>query len=196
MKLSLVVQKKMTQAAWTCGLFGAHRAQMRVAQEITRRPGSPVGVYEGIGALSDATAKLRWTEDPWQGKLDLVKHPTFLQEAMTSHPDYSGDCDDFANYWLAALHKNHLADRDKLYFAVALWEGGGHAVASYRDRDGYWWWAGNWNRCKPYPSNNEYDWITGISSRMGKPLWVAGRIRVSTVRADDTVIYGAATRCA
>jgi hypothetical protein len=195
MQLSVLLQKKAVQAAWSCGLFGVHKAAMRAGQEATKRPESTVKVYPNIAEITAATSKLRWTEDPWQGKLDVIKHPTFMQEALDKHPDYAGDCDDFAAYWLAALRKGKLADVEKLYFAAALWEDGGHAVASYRDLDGSWWWAGNWNRCVPLPTT-EYGWIDGIKSRINKPLWVAGRIKVTGLLGDDTVVYGPASRCA
>lgn len=86
------VKLAATRFYYSMGGFGIHRAAIMASQELTAKPESPVKVYSSIADLVESARKLRWTEDPWGGKLDAIKHPTFMQESIDSHPDFSGDC--------------------------------------------------------------------------------------------------------
>jgi hypothetical protein len=152
------------------------------------RSNFPVPVYPSIEAITKATAPLKWTEDPWNGKLDVVKHPTFLQEAIEKHPDYADDCDGFAAYWAVALRKSNLAD--ECWFAYSLWAGdkpSGHAVCVFRTGQS-WFYVGNWNRCVPIPIASKDAWVDDIAARMNIPATVAARYRASADPRDTMVL--------
>jgi len=130
----------------------------------------PVHVYGSIAELTAATATLTWTEDPWDGNLDVVKHPTFMQEAIAQHPDFAGDCDDHTAYDCVALHKSKLADEQ--WFATVMWLDNktksveGHAVCVFRVKD-RWFYMGNWNRCVPIPLHDRTTWVCDVEQRTG-----------------------------
>ncbi len=141
------------------------RVPATVSQAVTYIDGFKVAKYSSISELTAATSKLRWTKDPWNGKLDIIKHPTFMQQAIEQHPDFSGDCDDFAAYDCVALAKNKLADEQ--WFASALWVDAksntitGHAICVYRVGT-EWFHIGNWNKCVPMPLQSKTSWMQEI----------------------------------
>jgi len=194
--IPLSVKIAATRFYYSMGGFGLHRAAIMASQELTKKPSSPVRVYESIAELTDYTRKLTWTEDPWGGKLDAVKHPTFMQESINSHPDFSGDCDDYANYFTCALRKGKLAESPHMGFA--LWEEKGdltgHMVCIFL-KEGSWWWMSNWHNCTPQRIENMYGWIDAMQSEMNKKVLVAGRIMVDGIQSDDTVLIGSVLRC-
>lgn len=186
----------LNKAFFSFGTFGTHRAAIAASQRATFRKNNPVKVYKTIEEITEATSKLVWTEDPWDGKIDIIKHPSFMQEAIETHPAYSGDCDDFAAYWVCALRKSRLADAS--FMAFAFWEKdndiAGHAVCVYL-KDGSWWWVGNWFKCVPQKIPDAYGWISAIQDKISKDVLLAGRILVDGIAGDDTVLVGPALRC-
>lgn len=152
------------------------------------RDAFPVARYQDIPGITAATSKLRWTEDPWHGKLDLVKHPTWMEEAIQRHPEYSGDCGSFTGYWCVALNKNKLAD--EIYWASAFWVTKqqkivGHAVCVFRTGD-QWFHAGNWNGCKPVPIDGPTGYVQDFEKTTGCKVITATMWRASGL-PDDTL---------
>lgn len=114
--------------------------------------------YKTPDEIRDDLKLLKWTEDPFGGKLDVIKHATFMKQAMIKNPGHSGDCDDFANYYIATLLKSGIVKSPSdVMFDFFYWykddstkqnKISGHAVCVFKYKDN-WWWAGNWNRCQP-----------------------------------------------
>lgn len=165
--------------------------QALAQQAVFYKSGFPVPRYKSIKEITDATAKLRWTEDPWNGKLDVIKHPTFMQQAIEKHPDYAGDCDDFAAYWCVALDKSALADEQ--WFACGLWvdpktqEIAGHAVCVFRVKD-KWWYAGNWNQCVPLEINCSTGWFWDFEKVMNVKVFTARMWRAYGTKDDSLML--------
>lgn len=168
-------------------LFGV---QAKIEQSVFYKDGFRVPVYKSIDQVTAATAKLKWTADPWDGKLDVIKHPTFMQQAIEQHPDYAGDCDDFAAYWCVALAKSKLADEQ--WFASGLWvdknknEIAGHAVCVFRTGD-KWFYAGNWNSCVPIPVASSTAWVADMETRASTKIFSAVMWAASGA-SDDTLL--------
>jgi hypothetical protein len=151
------------------------------------RDAFPVAHYVTIPEITAATSRLKWTEDPWHGKLDLIKHPTFMEEAIQRHPDYAGDCGSFAGYWCVALRKNALAD--ECWWSTGYWVSGGkivgHAVCVFRTGD-QWFHAGNWNGCRPVPIDGPTGYVQDFEKTTGCPVFTATMWRASGL-PDDTL---------
>jgi len=181
---------------YSCGGFGLHQAQMMVSQEMTKKPLSPVRIYTSLTEMKDHVSRLKWTEDPWGGKLDILKHPTFMQEALDQHPEFSGDCDDYAGYFIVAIRKGKLAE--SAHFGFALWEDKGditgHMVCVFL-KEGSWWWVSNWYNCQPQAIPSVYGWVDAMQEKMGKKVLIAGRILVEGIKPDDTIEIGSLLRC-
>ena len=174
-----------------CAITPVYRGGVLVEQAVFYKEGFPVAKYESIEKLTAASATLKWVSDPWNGKLDVVKHPTFMEEAIQKHPDYAGDCDDFAAYWCVALCKNKLADEQ--WFSYALWvddkkEITGHAVCVFRTGD-KWFYAGNWNNSVPIPVVSRDAWVKDIEQRVSKKVVAAAMYSASGAK-DDTMVLG------
>lgn len=191
-----------TRALWDMGLLGAHRVSMLTSQKLTQRP-HPVYCYSSVEELTEASSTLTWTEDPWGGKLDIVKHPTYMQEAIDLHPAVSGDCDDYAFWWARALTKGRSKGKGeplatKVAIGMCLWRVdprsvGGHACCVFTKPDGSMWWVSNWEGCKPLRIYSPDEWIDQMMGREKKPLIVAGRVDVAGFEG-DTVLPGKAVR--
>lgn len=162
------------------------------SQMVTFKDDSPVAKYAAIHEITTATRTLRWTEDPWNGKLDVIKHPTFLQQAIKFHPAYAGDCDDYAAYWCAALTKNKLAL--EVWFASGMWvktdKSGltGHAICVYRTAEG-WFWVSNWNGCTPYAIPSRVAWVQDMERVSNKKL-ITALMAPATIDRNDTIFFG------
>lgn len=173
-------------------LFKSYIVKAEISQEITRKPNSPVTIYKSIQEITEATSKLKWTEDPWSGKLDLIKHPTFMQESINSHPEYSGDCDDFAAYWCAALLKSNLSN--EVYIGICFYnkgnENSGHACCVYK-YDNKWFWVSNWKKCEPIEINTNKDFAKSMVEYSGlKNFLNAYLIKMNKITSTDTLIFG------
>ena len=162
------------------------------AQMVTYREKFPVARYKNVAALTAAMAPLWWIEDFWNGKLDVLKHPTFMQEAMAVHPTYADDCDGYAAYSCVALLKSRIAD--EVYFGSAQWvdpkknELAGHAVCVYRDPLG-WHWIGNWNACKPYDGLRD-QWVTQMEQALKGPKILVAQQFEAILGPNDTLLLG------
>lgn len=196
MKLPISILSTFTKISWSAGLFGLHKPATALMQRSTYRIAHPVKRYASVEEITLATSKLKWTEDPWNGKMDIVKHPTFMQEAIDSHPDYAGDCDDYAMYWIVALRKSGLAK--DAFMASVLWEDSGdisgHACCVF-SINGQWYWVSNWYKCVPQKIDTMYGWMNKMLEQSKKKCVVAGRYEVEKILDDDTVIFGPAWRC-
>jgi hypothetical protein len=197
MNIESHIRIKLFRMYWKLGLFGTNIAKYTATQLLTYSPNYKIPQYNSITQIQEATSKLKWTTDPWDGKLDIVKHSTFMQEAIEKHPDYSGDCDDFANYWVASILKNNLAKN--VYVGFGFWRGRlpkdivGHACCVF-EKDNKWYWVSNWYSCEPQEIGNSSGWIDQMLSN--KKLVLAGKYPVLGLKdigqARDTVIYGPA----
>ena len=159
-------------------------------QEVTYRQASPVTRYKSIAELTKATATLTWTSDPWNGKLDLIKHPTYMQEAIDKHPLNAGDCDCFAAYMCVALDKSQLSDEQ--WFATAYWVDNdqkiqGHAVCVYRVKED-WFYIGNWNQCRPIPLTAKTAYIWDFERVLGHKVFSATMWRASGTPRDSLAL--------
>lgn len=188
---------------WSMGLYRSHIPEMLLAQKLTKR-NHPVKKYSSIEEISHDSAKIQWTSDPFGGRFDLLRHPCYMQEAIDSHPDTAGDCEDYTAWWMRALYKARDKDNIPLirtaYMGVVYWKnanGGaqvGHAVCVYQTTDMKWHWSGNWNKSVPYNIDHELDWINGVVR--GGTLVVAGKIELDKFLEDDTFVPGRAIRLA
>lgn len=182
----------MKASTWIPAPLNAAWAVPSVAsQMVTYRDHYPVKIYKNVTDLSDALRTLTWTEDPWNGQLDVIKHPTWMQEALERHSNYAGDCDDYAAYAAIALLKSSLAD--EVYFASAHWvdrkldDVVGHAVCVYRDSTG-WHWIGNWNGCRPYDCVRD-GWVGDLEKIIKTSVVVAQQWEV-TRESHDSILFG------
>lgn len=164
-----------------------------LGQLVTLRDAFPVETYATVGRLSHALGTLTWTPDPFKGNLDIIKHPTFMQEAIARHPEQSGDCDDYAAYSCVALLKSGLAGAVR--FCTATWVDEkkdtieSHAICVYRDTDAWRWsWIGNWNRCQPIECGSSEDgWLVQLEARAGCKVFIATSYPAS-IGAHDTML--------
>jgi hypothetical protein len=165
----------------------------RIQQTVSYRDGFPVTTYKSIADITAATAKLQWTSDPWHGKLDIIKHPTFMEEAIHRHPNYAGDCDDYAAYWCVALEKAKLADEQ--WFATGFWlaDGkiAGHAVCVFRCGD-RWYYAGNWNNSVPIEIDSRTAWVDDMGKRASSKVFAAS-MWVASRASDDALLLSRPT---
>lgn len=196
MKIPFSVQLAAVRFYYSMGGFGIHRAAIMAQQAVTKKPNSPVRVYGTIAELSEYLRKLTWTEDLWGGKLDVIKHATFMQEALDKHPAYSGDCGDYAAYAIVSLRKGKLAEDP--HFGFALWEEDGtlqgHMCCVFM-KEGSWWWLSNWHNCIPQRIENVYGWVDAMQSEVKKTVLVAGRLKIKELLSDDTLNIGSVLRC-
>lgn len=85
-----------------------------------------------------------WRADPFNGKMDVQYHPTYVQKWVNS-PKVAKhqDCDDFAAYWAASLLHSNLASKVWLGFVYMrnreTGKFSGHAVCVYLDLGRYYW---------------------------------------------------------
>lgn len=196
MGLGLWFQKNFVKTQWRLGLLGGQIPAMLASQAATFRPSSKIPKYNSIAEVAEALRELKWTSDPFNGKLDIVKHPTYMQEAIEKHINEAGDCDDFAAYYAACLKMNHLNESySKVILGITMWESNGsvegHCVCVYLS-NGSWWYAGNWNGCNPIPIPTMTGFVDDVIKRMNKPLVVSGYIEVQSVDSVGTVFPGKA----
>lgn len=152
----------------------------------------PVPVYKTVDEIDAKQRKLKWVPDP---RMDLVRHPRFMEEAAAKHPDYAGDCDDFAVHRCCALVKGGLAE--EVWMAAVVWKEDAHAVCVFRTKDSGWWWASNWNGCKPLALKQRDDFVDavihyGVDAKP-RALTNAAAWPVVKVLPDDTVLLGPPT---
>lgn len=193
MKLPLSLQVLARRAAAAFGplLSPLTSGYFLTSQEVTRQPAFPVAKYKQISEITAACRQLTWTQDPLDGKLDHVRHPTYMQRAINERWRRSGDCDEFAAYWAAALMKNSLAD--EVWYGTAMWASGdkivGHAICVYRVDD-TWYWAGNWKNCNPIVAGELREgWIAGMEAILGTRVFAAAMWPLA-LRGDDTLLFG------
>jgi hypothetical protein len=174
------------------GLFGPFFPISAIAQQaLTFCDGFSVPIYKSITEITRATATLTWTADPWNGKLDLIRHPSAMQQAIERHPTVSGDCDDFAAYDIVALHKSCLAEEE--WLACALWvdpktqEITGHAVCVFQVED-KWFYIGNWNKCVPIQIDSKTAYIWDLERRTGQRIVTATMWRAWGTKNDSLML--------
>lgn len=193
MKKIIMDLQMSLQAGFRDPIFAAEclafPAAAMLSQQLTLPAGVEIPIYTSTQAITDDQKKLTWTEDPRGGKLDVVKHPRFMAQAILSHPDYSGDCDDFTAHWCASLKKGKLAD--EIYHACCLWKDGGHAVCVFK-KDDKWFWSSNWNGCAPInlPTRDFIKQAVGSYGSGGRSITRCAMWPVLGLTADDAVIYG------
>lgn len=199
--MSIELKVQFTRFMWSCGLFNLHKP-VSITSQLLTSSFSIIPKYNSVQEITDSISKIKWTADPFNGKLDIVKHPTYIQEAIDQHNDLSGDCDDFAVYWIAALLKSGIVKSPKdLFMGIALWASKdkktltGHAVCVYKIND-QWFWVSNWNRSIPFSIQNQNDWIVPVLGKNRKII--AGKYLVDGIKdvgeARDTIIFGNAVR--
>lgn len=164
---------------------------MLAQQQVFYKEGFHLPVYKSIQEITEALATLTWTEDPLGGRIDVVKHPTFMQQALERHQSYADDCDGFAAYWCVALDKAQLADEQ--WFACANWvdkktqEITGHAVCVFRVKD-KWFYAGNWNRCVPIPIDSMPAYCWDFEKRLNIKVITASMWRAYGLKDDSLLL--------
>lgn len=177
-------------------IIGASQNYMQLmpsiaSQMITYRDKYPVKNYNTIEELSSDMSKVKWTEDPWDGNLDVIKHPTFFMEAIVEHPDYADDCDGFAAFAAVAIKKNFLAS--EVWFSTAYWPDAnkntidGHAVCVYKDKSG-WHWIGNFNKGIPYNCSDRNSWVSQLEDIVKSKVVAAYMFPADRDRRDSLIL--------
>jgi hypothetical protein len=165
-----------------------------LGQTVTFREAFPVATYPDVPALVNAMARLKWTEDPLGGCIDMIRHPRYMQEAIERHPDKADDCDGFAAYAAVALLKSKLASLSEVFWATAFWVNpktdaiDGHAVCVFR-QDNEWRWMSNWDHCKPFTCGNGpmATWVEQLETRANVKVFVAA-VYPAKAGEEDTLL--------
>lgn len=174
------------------GFFGKgiQLQKMKECQEATRVP-VELPYCKNVEEIGSHIQKVRYTGDP--AHLDLLRHASYMQQAIQIHPDFSGDCEDFANYWAASLFRNDLAT--KVFIDVFFWydekdnKFKGHAVCLFCDKIGEWSHVGNYYNNVPLYVGFDVNKARSVyESYVKKKILLHARYNVS--KGDkDTVNY-------
>ena len=187
------------------------RPKAIATQFATRDASHPLKKIALVSEIALLFKRIKYKEDPLNGRLDYVPHPTAFQRGIdlgtVENPYADDDCDGYAIFCAAVLLKSQLAD--VVWYATASYtyvdgprkgEQAGHAVCVYRDKTtNKHHWIGNWHGGVPMDLPSPEGWVEALE-RYGMPADApadAQRPRRANqaqrsfcvLQSDDTVVF-------
>lgn len=157
----------------------------------------PVATYNNTWDIAIALEQgQRWREDPLNGRLDTLTHPTRVQKRINENARGFEDCDGHAAYWCVSLLKSGLAQRAWFaFYQMEHNESGkisGHAVCVFQDGNGVRYWA---DYRKPTEWNEPFEWAEQSAERFNSTMFAAGMIEIKDINKNDSLKWGKWTSC-
>lgn len=171
------------------------RIWYKITQFFTRDINSPVMKYD---KLSDIPAALGWGNlwrpDPFNGKLDVQYHPTYVQKWISLGNPKHNDCEDTAGYWAAAIKKSNLASDVWLGFIYMkhndTGKTSGHCVVLFKDLGRYFW--ADYREPMMYGLSpvQKWDWVPQVAAEFNATPLAAASLHVRDLTKYDGLKFG------
>lgn len=132
----------------------------------------------------------KWTEDPFNGMLDYMPHPTKVQDRINKNLMLD-DCDGHAIYWATVLLNSKLMKRtwiSTIHFKKSGGSIGGHVVCLMEDFNGNCFWT-DYNEPRAFQNAIPYSWVKQVCDEFDAKPIAMGYFEVEKINKNLTPIF-------
>jgi len=164
--------------------------------KLTKITSKKVRYYDSCNEIADDYGwGSRYKQDPLNGKLDYLTHPSRLAYNAANELPF-GDCDDHAIFWCTALLKSGIAKRAWFsFYSMEKITGGemsAHAICVFEhaDNEMYYWADYQLPSCLDEFKDK---WLAKAAEKFKSTPIVGAMIEVVRIKEDDTPVFGKIT---